>query len=111
MNSSSAINFAGAVLGLAVLLGAVIAVLFTQFRKNTMAILREENADLRLRLTTVEKHEKECKLRLAELETTTRHMADMLTGAAAVAELATTVAFNHNDLLKRLEKLAARRAS
>lgn len=107
---STAISFAAGVLGLAVLLGGVIAVLFSQLRRNTTSIVREENNDLRLRLETVEKRENECKERLAALETTTKHVVDMLSGAAAVTALETTVAFQHNEVLERLKAIDARMA-
>lgn len=104
------IGFISAVLGLAALVGAAIAVLFSQLRKNTTQIVREENEDLRKRLVTVESAEEQCKDRLAKQEATTQVLSDMVTGASAVSDLAAVVTANHAEILKRLEAIDGRLA-
>lgn len=106
MNGS--LSVVASVLGLAMLLGGAVAVLFSQLRRNTTQIVREENQDLRDRLRTVEQLEEECKERLTKAETTIQVVSDMVTGASAVAELATLVAFNHDEMLRRLDRLDER---
>ena len=107
VSGSAILSVAGAVLGLAVLLGGVIAVLFSQLRRNTTAIVREENEDLRNRLRTVEMLEETCKERLASQEATTQVLSDMVTGASAVSELGALVGSNHEDVIRRLDTIDA----
>lgn len=110
ISGGDVLAFVGATLALAITLGGVLAVVFTYLKKTTKDIVREDRDDLQKRLHTVEEAEKQCNERLVSLESTTQHMADMLSGAAAVAELATTVAFNHDEILRRLDALNARLA-
>lgn len=112
ISGQEAVNLVAGVVGVTLLLAGVIAVLFSQLRKNTTQIVRDENADLRERLVTVEgqvvaaeKREENCKERLTDLETTSRHLADMLTGASAVADLATLVAFHHDEQAAALRRV------
>lgn len=108
VTSSAAVSFVAAVLGLAVLLGAVIAVLFSQLRRNTTALVREENEDLRKRLDTVIVAEKECSVRLAKQEATTKILSDLVTGTTAVKELSMIVTANHEAIVTRLDKMGKR---
>ena len=93
----------------------IAAVLWSQLRKNTQQIVRDENQDLRNRVDTLEDkldeavaREEECQRRLSELEASNEVMRDLVTGAnsvTAVAELATTLAFNHAEVMERLTKV------
>lgn len=106
----SIVAFVSAALGLAILVGGALAVAYVYFRRNVTQLVREENADLRDRLRTVEGSEEQCKERLAKHEGTIQVLSDMVTGASAVAELTTVVAFNHDEILKRLDALPTRMA-
>lgn len=120
-SGGAVLSFAGAVMGLAVLLGGVIAVMLSQLRRNTTSIVREENEDLRQRLASVEAQEKECKEalatqaaahgeRMAKAEATMKVLSDMVTGASAVVELTTVVSTNHSETLNRLAAIDQRLA-
>lgn len=105
LSASGAIALVSAIIGLAILLGGSIAVLFAYLKKTTKDILRVENSDLRDRLTTVEKAEDECKERLVRAESTIKTLTDVVTGASAVAELKETVERHHQTILARLDRL------
>lgn len=105
MTLPAVLSLIAAVLGTAVLLGGVIAVLFTQFKRNTSAILREQNADQSNRITTLEADRAKCKEELAAMKAA----LEVVTGAAAVAELRKAVAAMHAEVVRRLDNLWDRR--
>lgn len=105
LTGTAVLGLVGGLLTVLTTIALAIAVLWSQLRRNTTAIIREENEDLRNRLRTVEQLEESCKERLSELEATTSVLKDMVTGTSAVAELATAVAFNHAEILRRLDHI------
>lgn len=105
LTGSEAIGLVTAVLMLASLMAGVIAVLFSQLKKNTNQIIRDENADLRSRLTTVEKERDALKERVAAME----GALAVVTGNTAVAELRGALEGYHEELSRRLDNLFKRR--
>lgn len=101
------VGLISSVIGLAVLLGGAVAVLFAYFRKSTRDILRQDNADLRTRLTTVEESHRNCEERLARNEATIKTLTDVVTGASAVAELKDIVDNNHQVVMAKLDQLSS----
>lgn len=110
LSAFALVSLVSAVIGLAILLGGAVAVLFSQLKKNTNQIIRDENDDLTRRLKTVETKEEECKERLSKQEATTKVLTDMVTGTTAVADLSTVVAGYHAELVNRLDALDHRHA-
>lgn len=106
------LTFVGTALGLVIVMSGAIAVAFTHWRRDADAELRQHNIDLTNSLTTVrdrmkaiETQEQECRQRLAVQETRTQVLSDLVTGASAVSELTTAVAFNHDEVVKRLDAI------
>ena len=105
LSGAGAIGLVTAVIGLAILLGGSVAVLFAYFKKTTKDILRVENSDLRDRLATVETSDKECKIRLAKAEATIKTLTEVFSGHSAVVELKALVDENHQKVMAKLDEL------
>ena len=92
------------VLGLAGLVGAALAVLLTAGARESLRILRDDNGDLRGRITTLEDKENNCQARLAKIETENGVLRDLVTGQSAIAALGTQIEGHYQDLLRRLAR-------
>lgn len=111
------ITFVTAVLIVTGLLGGSLALLFSQFKKNAGDYLRQENKDLlasldavRGRVEIMEESEAQCKQTLEKHEVTIQVLTDMVKGTSAVSELATMVAFNHDETVTLLRTIDSRLA-
>lgn len=105
LTGTEAISLVASVFGLAILMAGAIAVVFSQAKKNGRDYVRQENADLTVRLETVEKERDELKERVAALE----GALAVVSGMSAVTELRAAVTAYHEELTKRLDRLWDRR--
>lgn len=110
----AAVQLVAAVVGLAVLLGGAVAVLFFFSKKNTQDFVRQENVDVKARLETVEKAvveakaaEAACQVRLVKAEATIATLTEVFSGNNAVIELKALVDTNHQVVMAKLEELHA----
>jgi predicted nuclease with TOPRIM domain len=92
------------VLGIAGIVGAAVAVLLTAGTRETLRLLRDDNGDLRGRITTLEDKENNCQSRLARIEAENAVLRDMVTGQSAIAALSEKIDAHYRDLRTRLDR-------
>lgn len=99
------------ILGIAGVIGAALAVLLTVSVRTTLSLLRDDNSDLRSRVSTLEQREHDCVARVTDLEQRLAEMAqqnavlrDLATGQSAIAALGTQLEGWYRDLVARLER-------
>lgn len=106
LSGVAVLTLIGTAIAVATAAGVALAILFTNFKKANKDILRQDIADLRGRLDTVEEAEKDCKRRLAANEATIVTLTEAVTKAAAVAELTLRVDENHQAVMAKLDALS-----
>ena len=92
------------VLGIAGLVGATLAVLLTAGTRETLRLLRDDNGDLRGRISTLEDKENNCQSRLARIEAENAVLRDVVTGQSAIAALSEKIDAHYRDLLTHLAR-------
>lgn len=102
MSATVGVGDLSTVLGIAGLVGATLAVLLTAGARESLRLLRDDNGDLRGRITTLEDKEENCQSRLAKLEAENHLLRDMVTGQSAIAALGTQIEAHYRDLIRRL---------
>lgn len=95
----------GVVFGLAVALGAAIAVLRSSQAKGLIDLLQTENRALHDRADRLDAEADECKTRNAELAAQMHVLTELVTQAAAVSTLTKRVDEHHLDVVERLTRL------
>lgn len=102
MSAAASWGDVSALLGIAGIVGAVLAVVLTSGARESLRLLRGDRDDLRERVATLEGKENDCQARLARIEAENGVLRDMVTGQSAIAALGAQIEGHYRDLVTRL---------
>lgn len=104
---STFLSLSMAILGLAGIAGGAVAVLTAARRREMDRIARDDRQSLIGRVETLEAEKERDKATIAQLQAQVSVLAEMVTQAAAVSELANMISGQHSIVVDRLDRMLA----